>query len=539
MSWPSITDFTDAIATPRLCFSGSELEEGRPEFHPHNGRPMVYSGNFASVYPVNNRQGKYAVRCFTREVKDQQERYNQMSEYLRREKPPGFVDFEYKTRGIMVKGQWYPIVKMEWVDGDSLSSRVKEILFDSSAMRALAGRWRETAKELQQRDIAHNDLQHGNVMVRNDGFIRLVDYDGIFLPQYRGQTSPEIGHQNFQHPRRTDKDYDGYVDNFPALVIYISLLALAADPGLWKKFNNEDNLIFKKSDYQSPQNSDCFQALRRSPDADVRQLAIYLEECCSRSVDYTPDLESILNPAPAQPPQSPTPSQSYRDLLRQPVQPGQQAAKVKIDQTDFFEFCRGLNQRQLKTLTGLSFEIKQSQPDIVITLQNHQERTIRRSELRNLLADFEQNQSWHSQDYGASSGTATYCLAILRAYIDWHLLPRTMVALQTMQAELHQATADKAESEKGIQTVQAELQTLRLRSASEKSQTLKELQAVQAQLKAAVVQCPQCRMDNVGSLAYCYTCYAPLHPGGRSCSICGERVPGKGSYCPQCGRKLA
>ena len=238
MPWPSITDFTDAIATPKLSFSGSELEEGRPEFHPRSGRPMVYSGNFASVYPVVSGQGKYAVRCFTSEIKDQQERYNQMSDYLKREKPPGFVEFEYKARGIRVKGHWYPIVKMEWVNGDSLSVRVRKILSDSSAMRALADRWRETVKELQHRDIAHNDLQHGNVMVRDDGFIRLVDYDGIFLPQYRGQASPEIGHQNFQHPGRTDKDYDGYVDNFPALVIYVSLLALAADHRLWEEFNN-------------------------------------------------------------------------------------------------------------------------------------------------------------------------------------------------------------------------------------------------------------------------------------------------------------
>ncbi len=526
MPWPSITDFTDAIATPKLCFSGSDLEEGRPVFHPRNGRPMVWSGNFASVYPVVSRQGKHAVRCFTRAVKDQQERYNQMSEYLKRERPPGFVEFEYRSHGIRVRGQWYPIVKMEWVDGDSLNVRVRESLSDPPAMRVLADRWRETAKELQGRDIAHNDLQHGNIMVRNDGFIRLVDYDGIFLPQYRGQASPEIGHQNFQHPGRTDKDYDGYVDNFPALVIYVSLLALAADPGLWNEFNNEDNLIFKKSDYQNPRNSNCFQALRNSPDADVRQLAAYLEECCSRPVDYAPDLESILNPAPTQPPPSRTPPLSYRDMLRQPFQPGLQVPEVRIDQADFFEFCRGLNQLQLKTSTGVSFEIKQSQPDIIITLRNHQERTIRRPELRELLAEFEQNHSWHAQDYKATSGTATYGLAILRAYIDWHLLPRTMDALQAMRTELQEAERrsdlDRAESEKSIQSVQAELKTLR------------------DELKAAVMQCPnpQCRRNNLGELVYCESCFTELRPSNRFCSLCGQSIPAKGNFCPQCGGRL-
>ena len=202
MPWPSVSDFTDAISTPKICFADLELGLGIPQFHPRNGRPLVYSGNFASVYPVVCSNRKYAVRCFTREVKDQQQRYNQISEYLNRERPPGLVEVEYKDRGIRVKGYWYPIVKMEWVEGQSLDKYLRENLNNSSAVRRLAETWRTTAKELHQRGIAHNDLQHGNVMVQEDSTIRLVDYDGIFLPEYRGQKSPEIGHQNFQHPER-------------------------------------------------------------------------------------------------------------------------------------------------------------------------------------------------------------------------------------------------------------------------------------------------------------------------------------------------
>ena len=217
---------------------------------------------------------------------------------------------------------------------------------------------------------------------------------------------------------------------------------------------------------------------------------------------------------------------SYRDMLRQPFQPGQQAPEVRIDQADFFEFCRGLNQQQLKTPTGVTFEIKKTQPDVIITLRNHQERIIRGADLGNLLVDFEQNQSWHYQDYETTPGTATYGLALLRAYIDWHLLPRTMDALQTLQAKLQEAErrsdADRAESEKSVQAVQGELQTLR------------------DELKAVVVQCPnpQCRRNNLGELVYCEGCSTELSPSNRFCAICGQGIPAKGNFCPQCGGRL-
>ena len=95
------------------------------------------------------------------------------------------------------------------------------------------------------------------------------------------------------------------MDNFPALVIYLSLLALAADPGLWR-FNNDDNLILTRADYLDPANSECFRALKGSQAAAVSHLADYLERCCSMPVDQVPDLEEILSGAPQ--PSSPTPS---------------------------------------------------------------------------------------------------------------------------------------------------------------------------------------------------------------------------------------
>ena len=298
MSWPGITDFSEAVQNPRLCFKGTDLEAGTVALN-QRGMPLVFSGSFACVYSVSVGGGAFAVRCFTREVRDQQTRYNQLSDYLINVLPPAFVHFEYLEDGINLKGRWYPIVKMEWVQGEVLSSFVDSKLKEPDTLRRIAAQWRGgTTASLRGLRIAHNDLQHGNVMVQADGNIRLVDYDGMFLPQFRGERSPELGHKNYQHPQRSAADYDDYVDNFPTLVIYLSLLAVAADPTLWS-FYNDDNLIFTGNDYADPGSSAVFDRLKKSRDPAVVKLTERLEEYCALpKVATVPDLETILQGIP-------------------------------------------------------------------------------------------------------------------------------------------------------------------------------------------------------------------------------------------------
>ena len=332
MPWPTITDFNDTIQNPLLCFKGTELEDGVVAVN-QRGTPLVFSGAFACVYKVSAGGRTFAVRCFSHEVKDQQTRYNQLSDHLNEVDSPTFVGFEYLKNGIIFKGDWYPIVKMEWVDGEPLSKFVGSRLDEPDTLKRVANRWRwTTTPNLRGLHIAHNDLQHGNVMVQGDRNIRLVDYDGMFLPQYHGERSPELGHKNYQHPQRSAEDYDDYIDNFPSLVIYLSLLAVASDRGLWEYFHNDDNLIFTGNDYAVPESSEIFKGLKDSPNPTVAKLTKYLEKCCTLPVDKVPDLETVLRdiesgrtsppisvaPAPPlPPPDSPTPGSGYREILKE------------------------------------------------------------------------------------------------------------------------------------------------------------------------------------------------------------------------------
>ena len=328
MPWPSIADFTAAVQNPAVCFKDGdpELAAGQVGLHPARGVPLVYSGNFASVYPVEcGGDRKYAVRCFTREVKDQQERYGHLDSYLQGVRPDAFVRFQYHEQGIQIRGEWYPIVKMTWVEGRRLDRFVEDNLSRPDVIRDICARWRGANGSLRGLGIAHNDLQHGNVMVRADETLRLVDYDGIFLPRFQGESSPELGHQHYQHPLRTDDDYNDRVDNFPALVIYLTLLALSHDPGLWQRFYTQENMLFEKKDYADPANSQCFLALKGNPDPTVRYLTGKLEEYCSLPLEQVPELEDILRAVPATPaaaaPPPPQPASSPSPAPAAPASP--------------------------------------------------------------------------------------------------------------------------------------------------------------------------------------------------------------------------
>jgi Tol biopolymer transport system component len=293
MKWPTHTDYQDAIQAPQICFAEPGLKSGEVACD-MLGLPKVMSGNFASVYELRTSGGRWAIRCFVRQVPGQQGRYARLSEHLSKVVLPYLVRFEFIQKGILILGDWYPVVKMQWVEGVPLNVYVEEHYRDATLLAGLAVRWRALVNALQQHQIAHGDFQHGNVMVNAEGEFRLVDYDGMFVPAFGRGRSPELGHANFQHPRRTPDYYEERLDNFSALVIYLSFLALAREPELWEKFYAGDNLILGSADYRNPRGSAAFQRLKESPDDQVRQLASLVEQCCLMPIAQVPRFEETL-----------------------------------------------------------------------------------------------------------------------------------------------------------------------------------------------------------------------------------------------------
>lgn len=271
MPWPTLQDYNEAVQNPRLSFSDPDLRAGQPELN-QLGLPRPIAGNFACVYKIQVGGQRWAARCFSSEVSDQQRRYEAISTYLKKVALPYTVQFTFQPGGIKVLGRNYPLLKMEWVQGEGLHSFVGKSIGYPDTLLSLAKVWAAMMADLKAAGMAHGDLQHGNVVVVGDQ-LRLIDYDGMYVPGLAGNQSNECGHRNYQLPTRTGWDYGPYLDNFSAWVIYVSLVSLAVHPELWSKHRGGDEcLIFRKDDYLQPENSELLRDLQSSPNTELRFL---------------------------------------------------------------------------------------------------------------------------------------------------------------------------------------------------------------------------------------------------------------------------
>ncbi|MEJ5378524.1 MAG: hypothetical protein WHX93_18290 [bacterium] len=175
---------------------------------------------------------------------------------------------------------------------------IEKNLGNPGALLSLARRWVEMVKALGEASVAHGDLQHGNVLVANRE-LRLVDYDGMYVPALLGEGSHEVGHRNYQHPLRTEADFGPHLDNFSAWVVYVSLIALAVDPGLWRRFSGGDEcLLFRRRDFEQPETSDVLRSLERHQDEVIRSAATLFKSLLCLGPRDVPSLDGhILQPA--------------------------------------------------------------------------------------------------------------------------------------------------------------------------------------------------------------------------------------------------
>jgi len=289
--WPSPQDWQTAIQNPHIAFTDLFLKSATPALD-RLGLPAVWSGNFAHVFKVGNGQERRAIRCFRTFAADRQERYEAIDRQLDAKQLPAMVAFDYDDDGIRVNGSCYPVLVMEWIEGNALDVYVDQVVQKSDVLEYLAEEWARTIAALDAAGVAHGDLQHGNVLI-SGGNIRLVDLDGMFVPALKGQRASELGHRAYQHPRRDEGVFDVTIDRFPALVIYVSLKALAVRPELWKRYHDE-NLIFGRSDYVQPSQSSVFKDVR-AIGGQVARLVDALEQACLASPRDAPKLSDLVS----------------------------------------------------------------------------------------------------------------------------------------------------------------------------------------------------------------------------------------------------
>jgi hypothetical protein len=297
-SFPSFADYQSALQHPEMAFSSNFLRLGLVESDLW-GFPRVRSGGFALTYKVELKDNTWATRCFHRAVRDRAIRYAQICRMLEEHQLPFFVPTRFIQHGISIHGKQYPISILKWIDGESLESFALHHLEEPEELLALSGKFREVCRQLELNSLAHGDLSHRNILVKT-GEIYLIDYDGMYVPALSGRKSSELGNIHFQHPLRTNTLFDAHLDRFSSIVIFLALIALAADNSLWQRFQSGgEGLLFQRSDFLDPQKSRLFRTLEKIPE--TSRFIPEFRRICLSPIETVPSLEEFITGKAANP----------------------------------------------------------------------------------------------------------------------------------------------------------------------------------------------------------------------------------------------
>ena len=290
MNYPLISEYIESIMSAEDNFD--ELSYLRPVLG-EDGLPVMTSGNFAVVFKMKDeRDGKlYAVKCFTKEQEGRAEAYREIAKELKDFSSTYLVSIQFLEKELFVDTDQtteteFPVLLMDWVEGKTLDKYLRENLDDKYALEMLAYRFSQLAQWLIPQPFAHGDLKPDNILVREDGSLVLVDYDGMYVPAMKGQKARELGSPDFRHPLRTENDFDEHIDDFPLVSILLSLKCISLDSQLLEKYGAKDRLLFSERDYRDVSQSRVIKELYPSYDNFINKLIDFFKMLLERISHY-------------------------------------------------------------------------------------------------------------------------------------------------------------------------------------------------------------------------------------------------------------
>jgi serine/threonine protein kinase len=265
MQYPLISEYVKAITDAENNLD--QLSSLKPVMDDHN-EPFRSGGAFAVVFKmIDENTGKYyALKCFTEEQIERAESYNMITEELKDVNSPYVIHVRYLENELFVDSSCtdeteFPVLLMDWVEGETMESYVAQYYTDEYKMKKLYHQFCMMASWLTTQPFAHGDIKPDNLIVKPDGYLTLVDYDGMYVPAMRGKSSPTLGTRDFTHPLRNVSDFDKSIDDFAVASIALSLKAISIDSSLLDEYGAPDRLLFSYNDYINPSASSVFKAL--------------------------------------------------------------------------------------------------------------------------------------------------------------------------------------------------------------------------------------------------------------------------------------
>ena len=255
MTYPLISEYVESVRNAEDNFE--KLRNLRPVTD-GNGDPVMTGGGFAVVFKMRDEKNDklYAVKCFLKDQPNRAENYRMIAEELEYVSSSFLTKFQYLDNELFVDaayadGEEFPVLLMDWVEGTNLDLYIRQHLHDSYQLHLLAYQFSRLALWLMPQPFAHGDLKPDNIMVREDGTLVLIDYDGMFVPAMKGQKAREMGSPDFRHPARTEETFNEHIDDFSLASILLSLRVIAEEPALLEKYGAADRLLFSEKDYRA------------------------------------------------------------------------------------------------------------------------------------------------------------------------------------------------------------------------------------------------------------------------------------------------
>lgn len=306
MNYPLISEYIEAIRSAEDNFN--KLCNLRPVLD-DNGNPIMSSGNFAVVFKMaDDNTGKYyAIKCFLKEQEGREENYSFISDELQKSDSPYILSANYLNKELFVDTSQsdetdFPILIMDWVEGDTLSSLLNSITRNINSnreywtreeeevalyeLRCLPANFVRMALWLIKQPFAHGDIKPDNIIIKPDGTFVLIDYDGMFVPSMKGMDKKYTGTPNFRNPSMIHNSLNKDVDNYAISVIALSLCALSLKPNLIGKMC--DNCIISEKEALSLHNHWIFSEDILMNNSNFQQLlSVYLHTLSTNELSET------------------------------------------------------------------------------------------------------------------------------------------------------------------------------------------------------------------------------------------------------------
>lgn len=251
MQYPTIGRYVETLSNPDGLFrSLSGLSVSHPvEFS---------AGAYGAVFRVEVDRRPHALKCFTRHQPGRADAYRRIVRALNQARLGGgagerhLVSVEWLDDEMIVfddddRAARFPALLMEWADGETLTKRMAAAVAaaDTEELKRLSEAFDRLALWLLSQPFAHGDLKPDNLIVRPDGELTLIDYDGLYLPEMAGERARENGTEGFRLPDCGGSVFDERIDDFAIVLISLTLRVLARWPELYDRFRPSTGMLFE------------------------------------------------------------------------------------------------------------------------------------------------------------------------------------------------------------------------------------------------------------------------------------------------------